>query len=65
MDFKYIIEYSLEYGEIANTLGCHTLSQAKEIAQIIYDGYSDFGNFTVDFVRVCNKEGQIIKIIQD
>jgi hypothetical protein len=31
MNFRYVISYS--YGEVGNSVGCHTLSQAKEIAE--------------------------------
>lgn len=39
MDYKYTIDYSLDNGEIQNTVGCHTEQQAIEIGQHIHYGY--------------------------
>jgi len=61
MEFKYIISYSYCDGEISNTVGCHTLNQAKEVGEAILQWLVDnFNVRNIDFVEIYEADGGFV-----
>ncbi|MFJ7982296.1 helix-turn-helix domain-containing protein [Lysinibacillus xylanilyticus] len=60
--FKYFISYSLENGQISNMVGCFTLNQSKELAEMIANSYKAM-DCEVDCVEILNSEGVAIETI--
>jgi hypothetical protein len=62
INFNYLVAYSLEDGEIGNTVGCFTINQAKEIGKAVLDYYTKTSK--VDNVYVTDIQGHILEEIK-
>lgn len=61
--FSHIIVYSLNNGEVKNTVGCNSIEQAREIGRTLYNSYLVM-DFIVDSIMIFDHDWNELEKIE-